>query len=85
VLGGSVNLPTVDGKVSLKIPPGSNTGTVLRLKGKGIPGQAARQRGDQLVKLKVVLPDQVDPELKEFIERWGTTHAYDPRSKAGIS
>ena len=85
VLGGSVNLPTVDGKVALKIPAGSNTGTVLRLKGKGILGQATRQRGDQLVKLRVVLPDQVDPELKEFIERWGKTHPYDPRSKAGIS
>jgi DnaJ-class molecular chaperone len=85
VLGGSVNLPTVDGKVALKIPAGSNTGSVLRLKGKGILSQATRQRGDQLVKLKVVLPDQVDPELKEFIERWGKTHAYDPRSKAGIS
>ena len=40
VLGGSVNLPTVDGKVALKIPAGSNTGTVLRLKGKGILSQA---------------------------------------------
>ncbi len=85
VLGGSVNLPTVDGKVALKIPAGSNTGTVLRLKGKGILSQATRQRGDQLVKLRVVLPDQVDPELKEFIEGWSTTHGYDPRSKAGIS
>jgi DnaJ-class molecular chaperone len=85
VLGGSVNLPTVDGKVALKIPAGSNTGTVLRLKGKGILSQATRQRGDQLVKLRVVLPDQVDPELKEFIEGWGKTHSYDPRSKAGIS
>jgi DnaJ-class molecular chaperone len=85
VLGGSVNLPTVDGKVALKIPAGSNTGTVLRLKGKGILNQATRQRGDQLVKLRVVLPDQVDPELKEFIERWSKTHGYDPRSKAGIT
>jgi DnaJ-class molecular chaperone len=75
----------VDGKVALKIPAGSNTGTVLRLKGKGILSQATRQRGDQLVKLRVVLPDQVDPELKEFIEGWGKTHSYDPRSKAGIS
>ena len=65
VLGGSVNLPTIDGKVALKIPAGSNSGTVLRLKGKGVLNQATRQRGDQLVKLKVVLPDQIDPELKE--------------------
>ena len=85
VLGGSVNLPTIDGKVALKIPAGSNSGTVLRLKGKGVMNQATRQRGDQLVKLKVVLPDQIDPELKEFVERWSKTHSHDPRSKAGFS
>jgi DnaJ-class molecular chaperone len=85
VLGGSVNLPTIDGKVALKIPAGSNTGTVLRLKGKGIINPTSRQRGDQLVKLKVMLPDQTDSELKEFVERWAKSHAYDPRSKAGIS
>ena len=84
VLGGSVNLPTIDGKVALKIPAGSNSGTVLRLKGKGVLNQATRQRGDQLVKLKVVLPDQIDPELKEFVERWSKTNYHDPRSKAGF-
>ena len=84
MLGGSVNLPTIDGKVALKIPAGSNSGTVLRLKGKGVLNQATRQRGDQLVKLKVVLPDQIDPELKEFVERWSKTHSHDPRSKAGF-
>ncbi len=85
VLGGTVNLPTVDGKVSLKIPPGSNSGTVLRLRGKGVASPATRQRGDQLVTLRVVLPDQPDAELKEFIERWSQAHPYDPRAKAGLS
>jgi DnaJ-class molecular chaperone len=85
VLGGSVNLPTIDGKVALKIPAGSNSGTVLRLKGKGVLGQATRQRGDQLVKLMVMLPDRIDPELKEFVERWSQAHGYDPRSKAGFA
>jgi DnaJ-class molecular chaperone len=85
ILGGSVTVPTLDGRVVLKIPPGSNTGTQLRLKGKGILNQATRQRGDQLVKLRVVLPDKIDSELQEFIKRWSEAHPYDARSKAGIS
>jgi len=81
VLGGKVTVPTVDGKVSLSIPAGSNTGSVLRLKGKGIAGPHGR--GDQMVTLKVVLPDN-DAELKKFVEKWGPKHDYDPRVKAGM-
>jgi DnaJ-class molecular chaperone len=85
VLGASVGLPTIDGRVSLKIPPGSNNGKTLRLKGKGALSQSTRQRGDQLVKLKIVLPDHIDPDFKSFVESWSKTHPYDPRSKAGLS
>lgn len=79
VLGGKVPVPTVDGRVSLTIPPGSNTGTVLRLKGKGIAG------GDQFVKLKVVLPERPDAELQSFLRGWSTGHDYDVRTKAGMA
>jgi DnaJ-class molecular chaperone len=82
VLGASVSLPTVDGKVALKIPAGANNGMILRLKGKGAMSQSTRQRGDQLVTLRIALPDQIDPELRAFIEEWGKTHPYDPRGKA---
>ncbi|GIK96837.1 MAG: molecular chaperone DnaJ [Alphaproteobacteria bacterium] len=82
VLGASVTVPTIDGKVSLKIPPGSNTGRTLRLRGKGVPKGGAR--GDQYVKLKVVLPDTPDAELTEFAERWGKRNPYDVRGKAGL-
>jgi len=83
VLGASVTVPTLDGKVSLKVPPGSNTGTVLRLRGKGIP-RAGGSRGDQYVKLKVVLPERPDSELSDFIERWSKRHPYDVRTKVGL-
>ena len=72
------------GKVAMKIPPGSNTGTTLRLKGKGIPNRKGGGKGDQYVKLKVALPDKPDRELKDFIERWAKDHVYDPRRKAGM-
>ncbi|MDO8606059.1 MAG: J domain-containing protein [Phaeospirillum sp.] len=82
VLGGKVTVPTIDGKVALSVPPGSNAGSVLRLKGKGIAGEAGA-RGDQLVTLKVVLPDG-DAEFKALVEKWGPRHGYDPRAKAGM-
>jgi len=84
VLGATLTVPTVDGKVSIKVPPGSNTGTTLRLKGRGILDRKSGQRGDQYVTLKVVLPERPDPELAEFLERWSATHGYDPRAKLGI-
>lgn len=83
VLGGKVVVPTIDGKVTVTVPPGSNSGSVLRLKGKGVPH--GKERGDQFVKLRVTLPDKPDPELEAFIRRWAESHAYDVRAKAGMS
>ncbi|OUR79871.1 hypothetical protein A9Q83_02680 [Alphaproteobacteria bacterium 46_93_T64] len=83
VLGAKVQVPTVDGTVNLKVPAGSNTGSTLRLKGKGIGKKEAKDRGDQFVKLKVVLPDEQDEELQEWVSNWSKDHDYDPRSKFG--
>ena len=79
VLGGRVNVPTINGKVALTIPPGSNTGSTLRLKGRGILDRRSKTRGDQDVKLRVVLPDKSDERLKAFLEGWETGKAHDPR------
>jgi DnaJ-class molecular chaperone len=84
VLGATVTAPTIHGSVSLKVPRGSNSGATLRLKGKGIAGADGKQ-GDQLVKLRVVLPEPPDAELTAFLERWGVKHAYDVRGKLGSS
>jgi DnaJ-class molecular chaperone len=81
VLGATVKVPTVDGTVNLKVPPGSNTGSTLRLKGKGIGAPGTEGRGDQLVKLKVVLPDKQDSELQDWVTKWSEKHDYDARSK----
>jgi DnaJ-class molecular chaperone with C-terminal Zn finger domain len=78
VMGAKVTVPTIDGKVMVTIPPGSNTGAVLRLKGKGL-----NAKGDQLVTLKVVLPEH-DAEFRKLVEKWGPRHGYDPRAKAGL-
>jgi DnaJ-class molecular chaperone len=85
LLGAEIQVPTVQGKVSMKIPPGSNSGTTLRLRGKGIGDPKSGKKGDQYVKLKVMLPDKPDGELKDFVEGWSQSHDYDPRRKAGMS
>ena len=83
VLGAKVRVPTITGSVSMTIPKNANTGTVLRLKNKGIVNPRTKKRGDQYVTLKVVLPEKADKDLKEFVERWGSGHGYDPRGGMG--
>jgi DnaJ-class molecular chaperone len=84
VLGASVQVPTLHGKVAMKIPPGANSGRTLRLKGKGVPGGKGRPAGDQYVRLTVMLPDEPDQKLKDFLESWPGGERYDPRRKAGL-
>jgi DnaJ-class molecular chaperone len=78
VLGGRVNVPTPTGPVTMTVPKGSNTGTVLRLRGKGVMRRDGGH-GDELVKLKVMLPERLDPELEAFVAGWQGGKAYDPR------
>jgi len=79
VLGGKVEVPTVSGRVNLTIPAGANSGRVMRLKGKGVK-PVGRPAGDQLVKLTIAMPSEIDPELQAFIQTWRESHAYDPRT-----
>ncbi|MDD5586624.1 MAG: DnaJ C-terminal domain-containing protein [Alphaproteobacteria bacterium] len=82
VLGASIRVPTLSGHVAVKVPKGANTGTTLRLKGKGVP-KTHGEPGDMLVKLKIMLPDTVPHDLAEAIEKWAKKHPYDPRKKLG--
>jgi DnaJ-class molecular chaperone len=77
VLGARVRAPTPTGPVTLTVPKGSNTGTILRLKGKGVPRRGGH--GDELVKLKVMLPTEPNPELEAFLSSWTPGTSYDPR------
>jgi DnaJ-class molecular chaperone len=83
VLGGRITVPTIDGDVVMTIPKGSNTGTTLRLKGRGILDRKSKQRGDQYVKLKVVLPEGADAELERFVESWSHRDD-DVRARLGL-
>jgi len=74
--GAKVQAPTASGPVTLTIPEGANSGKVLRLKGKGVG-----DRGDQFVRLVVMLPEVADEELKKFVKKWGRRD-YPPRGAA---
>ena len=78
VLGGEVRVPTPTGDVMLKIPRHADRGTTLRLKGKGAPRREGGF-GDQLVKLKIVLPKPADPELDAFVAQWDKGKSHHPR------
>jgi DnaJ-class molecular chaperone len=81
ILGNSIEVPTISGAVTLKVPKGSNAGTQLRLKGKGIRNRKTGEMGHQFVKLKVVLPRVSEPELSTFLESWQPRQAQTPRKE----
>lgn len=79
VLGAKVPVPTLGGTLNLSIPPHSNSGAVLRLKGKGVPAHGGQAAGDLYVRLVVALPDPPDAALKQFAESWHSN--FDPRAR----
>ena len=70
VLGGKITVPTIAGDVSVTVPKNTSSGAVLRLRGRGIAKSKSGVAGDQYVKLKIVLPENGDPELEEFVKKW---------------
>jgi DnaJ-class molecular chaperone len=79
VAGAKVNAPTLEGTVEITVPPGSNGGRTLRLRGKGLPA-AQGPAGDLLVSLRIVLPDETDPELVALMRKWEAQKPYNPRA-----
>lgn len=85
VLGTRMTVPTIDGPVKVTVPEGSNTGTKLRLRGKGIGG-TGKPRGDQFVMLKIVLDDPGDRKLASLVRKWGKKDDGESlRRKAGLT
>lgn len=83
VLGAKVAAPTLDGKVELSVPAGTNGGRVLRLRGKGLPAADGKSAGDLYVTLKIVLPEGADAEMEAFAQKWRSAKPYDPRKTMG--
>lgn len=80
-LGAKVQTPTLDGKVELAIPPASNGGRTLRLRGRGLPATDSKPAGDLYVTLKVMLPEEPDADFEARMQELRDRHPYDPRRK----
>jgi len=79
-LGAKIDVPTVDGKASMRIPPETSSGKIFRLRGMGVPHLKGSGRGDQFVTVKIVLPRDLDARSQELFRELGRVRPEDPRS-----
>ncbi len=83
IIGAHVEIPTIDGKVKVKIEPGTQPGKILRLRGKGIPSVNGYGVGDLLVNITVFIPKNISKDEKKIIEKWTESESFQPeRSEA---
>lgn len=82
VLGTSVEVPTIEGKAKIKIPAGTQSGKIFRLKGKGFPAFQSYEKGDELVEVNVWSPQHLSPEEKEMLERLKDSPNFAPGANA---
>ena len=80
-LGAKIEVPAIDGHLTLTLPPGTPSGAKLRLKGRGLSRPGRDERGDQYVVIKIVPPEQLTEEQRRLLKRLGEQDQSDPRSK----
>jgi len=80
-LGGTVEIPTIEGKVKIKVEPGTQPGKILRLRGKGLPDVNSYGRGDLLVTINVYIPEELSREERKAIEKMTESENFTPRTK----
>ncbi len=78
ILGGKIEVATVQGRVQLNLPKGTNSGQIFRLKGKGVRNAGSGVTGDGLAAIRIVMPPTIDDSLSYFFSEWRQTHKYDP-------
>lgn len=83
-MGAQVDVPTLDGPVTLTIPPGTSSGAKLRLRGRGAPANGVAPAGDQIVTVQIVVPKKLTAEQTELFESLAKTIKDDPRASLGL-
>ncbi len=78
VFGTQIEVPTIDGRAKIKIPAGTQSGKIFRLKGKGFPAVNSYEKGDQLIHVNVWTPQQVTPEEKAMLEKMSNSNNFKP-------
>jgi molecular chaperone DnaJ len=76
--GAQVEVPTIDGKAKIKIPPGTQSGKIFRLKGKGFPALNSYEKGDELIHVNIWTPQQISPEEKSMLEKMQHSANFQP-------
>ena len=79
VFGLQAEVPTIDGKAKIKIPAGTQSGKIFRLKGKGFPGVNSYEKGDQLIHVNVWTPQHLTPEEKDLLEKLTDSPNFQPK------
>jgi DnaJ-class molecular chaperone len=77
--GGKVTIPTLESRVTMTVPAGSQTGTRLRLRGQGATKKGSTERGDLYAILQLALPTQIPPEAEQHLEEFSRLTRFDPR------
>jgi len=83
VLGTQTEVPTIDGKAKIKIPAGTQSGKIFRLKGKGFPAFQSYEKGDELVEVNVWSPQNISAEEREMLEKLKNSPNFKPGPNAG--
>ncbi len=81
--GTQVEVPTIDGRAKIKIPPGTQSGKIFRLKGKGFPEVQGYSKGDQLIQVNVWTPQHMSAEEKEALEKMNQSENFKPNPNKG--
>ena len=79
VFGTQVEVPTIDGRAKIKIPPGTQSGKIFRLKGKGFPNVNSYEKGDQLIHVNIWTPQHISPEEKTMLEKMSKSQNFEPK------
>ncbi len=85
ILGCSAEIPTIGSKVKIKVEPGTQSGKILRLKGKGLPDINGYGHGDLLVRINVFIPNDVSKDDKKLLEQMRESESFNPQSKRNES
>jgi molecular chaperone DnaJ len=83
VFGTNIEVPTIDGKAKIKIPPGTQSGKIFRLKGKGFPAVNSYEKGDQLIHVNIWTPQNISNEEKTMLEKMQQSKNFEPKPEKG--
>ena len=79
VFGTQVEVPTIDGRAKIKIPPGTQSGKIFRLKGKGFPHVNSYEKGDQLIHVNIWTPQHINEDEKKMLEKMQASEHFEPK------